>query len=604
MKTDELLSRAENHADGLAQLTGCPPADTARAAIAKALGPGRKRGAATPIAIALMGGTGAGKSSLFGLLTGDASASPASGERRGYTRHPVVATRDEAQARALLGHVDGMRHHPVARWSAIALIDLPDFNSTSLENRRRAEAAFEEADVLLFVTSPERVSEDEILRMVRRYRHKHWMFVLNKMDELTAEEGESLANQLVKRLSAAGFTLGRDRLHLVSCRDPEGRGIEGLRAAIESESLRKVRSSLEEDASLQRLQVALSSDLPGELEERASAILHEHGRLRERWMARYTAALDDPGSPLIQYLNERLHEYAWIHCARKTLWPISLAIQVRNRAAMVQASWFLARSVFRGPSPFAIFRLGKLAGGSLAAMAERARADELLEDTVGPVARETDRAIRQVLEENGLAGLLPPPVEPVPAEAKQAEAATGPSIPGLSELNRQLGGLRSHLGKFLHSGTKGTASTALLNHVEAKGSRVASGRLLLALGLAGNVIAWAFLGWVFWLLAVNWYEGTYLPGAFYLHSAVLLLLYIGLFLLLLHVLLRGAIRRTTIDKTQIADMELPTLDPLTDAAELLRRLGQEHRGLRDATRQRRRQLRETREFQDLTTALD
>lgn len=161
--------------------------------------------------VALAGATGAGKSSVFNALTGAELARTST--RRPTTAHAlaVVAERPElapgsAELLEWLGvpsrhDVPVTEHHP----DGLVLLDLPDHDSVISEHRLRADHVTERADLLVWITNPQKYA-DAVLHT--RYlaplagREGTVLVVLNQVDRLTQQEtAECLADleRLVRR---------------------------------------------------------------------------------------------------------------------------------------------------------------------------------------------------------------------------------------------------------------------------------------------------------------------------------------------------------------------------------------------------------------------
>lgn len=139
--------------------------------------------------VALVGGTGVGKSTLLNTLAG-VSVSEASA-RRPTTDQPVgwVPRNAGGEIEALLtwlGTTNVLRHEDKALGS-VALLDLPDLDSIEPANRARVEELLPRVDGVIWVTDHEKyrdaVLHDDFLRrwMPRLDRQ---LMVLNKTDRL------------------------------------------------------------------------------------------------------------------------------------------------------------------------------------------------------------------------------------------------------------------------------------------------------------------------------------------------------------------------------------------------------------------------------------
>jgi 50S ribosome-binding GTPase len=159
--------------------------------------------------VALVGGTGVGKSSLVNALAGR-EISPAS-VRRPTTSRPIAwlsaGRRDEL--RPLLDWLgvdpDDVREADASDLGSVAILDLPDLDSTALDHRRRVEAVLPRVDSVVWVTDPEKYADavlhDEFLaRWVPRLDRQ--VVVLNKVDRLDARETEQVRRDLERDLAA------------------------------------------------------------------------------------------------------------------------------------------------------------------------------------------------------------------------------------------------------------------------------------------------------------------------------------------------------------------------------------------------------------------
>ena len=139
--------------------------------------------------LALVGGTGVGKSSLLNALAGG-DVSPAS-VRRPTTDQPVAWV--PAAARAELGplltwlDVRQVREHADAALGRVAVLDLPDMDSIEPAHRQRVEELLPRVDAVAWVTDPEKyhdaVLHDEFLRRWLP-RLERQLLVVNKSDRL------------------------------------------------------------------------------------------------------------------------------------------------------------------------------------------------------------------------------------------------------------------------------------------------------------------------------------------------------------------------------------------------------------------------------------
>ena len=145
--------------------------------------------------LALVGGTGVGKSSLLNGLAG--SSVSAASARRPTTSSPVawVPAAERTALRPLLAWigVDDVREHSATDLGPVAILDLPDMDSIASEHRARVEAILPRVDAVAWVTDPEKYHDaalhDDFLRewLPRLARQ---VMVLNKADRLSRADGQ------------------------------------------------------------------------------------------------------------------------------------------------------------------------------------------------------------------------------------------------------------------------------------------------------------------------------------------------------------------------------------------------------------------------------
>jgi GTP-binding protein EngB required for normal cell division len=204
--------------------------------------------------LALVGGTGVGKSSVLNALAGrfvsDASA------RRPTTAHPVawVPRAGRSDLAGLLGWLglpdEHVLEHDERGPGNVAVIDLPDLDSVEREHRERVEAILPRVDAVVWVTDPEKyhdaILHDDFLATWLPQLDRQ-VVVLNKVDRLSDEDAERVRRDLERdlaRMAGGGGRGPRVRVLFASAR--EGRaGIDPLRewlaAAVEAKRIVRAR---------------------------------------------------------------------------------------------------------------------------------------------------------------------------------------------------------------------------------------------------------------------------------------------------------------------------------------------------------------------------
>jgi hypothetical protein len=181
---------------------GIPTAD-ARAAQAEVTG--RLGFPSEVFVLALVGGTGVGKSSLLNALAGS-SVSPASA-RRPTTAEPVAwvpaAARGDLAGLLSWLEVREIREHDRDALRSVAILDLPDMDSVAAEHRLRVERLLPKVDAVAWVTDPEKYHDavlvDDFLRTWLP-RLDRQAIVLNKADRLAPDDRDRVRRDLQRDL--------------------------------------------------------------------------------------------------------------------------------------------------------------------------------------------------------------------------------------------------------------------------------------------------------------------------------------------------------------------------------------------------------------------
>ncbi len=260
--------------------------------------------------LALVGGTGVGKSSLLNALAGE-TVSTAS-VRRPTTAEPLawIPAGERAELAPLLDWlgVSEVREHDRATLRSVAILDLPDMDSTASAHRERVEAMLPRVDAVAWVTDPEKyhdaVLHDEFLRTWLP-RLDRQAIVLNKGDRLATDDRERVRRDLrgdTERAAAvaAGGAGVRPPVPILvtTAAGPDGTVDLGefrdwLAAGVEAKTIVRARIS----ASVVDLARALARDAGIDPSAAADAFLAQGAR-REATTAATTAvlrAVDLPG---------------------------------------------------------------------------------------------------------------------------------------------------------------------------------------------------------------------------------------------------------------------------------------------------------------------
>ena len=149
-----------------------------------------------PLVVAVVGSTGAGKSTLVNSLAGAAVSKP--GVLRPTTNHPVVWTSTSHSERWWPGEVV-VGDHPLAE--SVALIDTPDIDSDVVEHRHLAMEAIAASDAVVFVTTSSRYGDAAAWEVLRLVALKPLVVVVNRLQT----RASGARNDLLGRLRTEGM---------------------------------------------------------------------------------------------------------------------------------------------------------------------------------------------------------------------------------------------------------------------------------------------------------------------------------------------------------------------------------------------------------------
>ena len=234
----------------------------------------RMRMSASHTVVALAGGTGSGKSSLFNALAG-ANFSPA-GVTRPTTKHSHACVWGMEGAAPLLDWLGVQRRHRYARASALdegeasltgmLLLDLPDHDSVVTGSAALVDRLVKMADMLVWVLDPLKYADASVHRryLVPLAGHAAvTTVVLNQVDTLSPDQAADCESDLRRLLDAEGLT----ETQVLVTSATTGAGLDELRrvlaGAVAVRQAAAERIAADIDALLERFAVYAGDSVPG-----------------------------------------------------------------------------------------------------------------------------------------------------------------------------------------------------------------------------------------------------------------------------------------------------------------------------------------------------
>ncbi|WP_296665156.1 GTPase [Demequina sp.] len=191
--------------------------------------------------VALAGGTGSGKSTLFNALVGVPFA--VSGVARPTTSQVSAAVWGSDQSDALLDWLGVSPQRRLRRadspeagedpaLTGLILLDLPDHDSINPRNREVVDAIIPMVDLLLWVVDPQKYADHAIhagYLQAASDSGQPSLVVLNHVDRLTTEDGWAVARDLQRLLADDGMV----DVPVMPVSARTGQGVDVLRAELE-----------------------------------------------------------------------------------------------------------------------------------------------------------------------------------------------------------------------------------------------------------------------------------------------------------------------------------------------------------------------------------
>ncbi|WP_067179041.1 ABC transporter [Microtetraspora niveoalba] len=218
--------------------------------------------------VALAGGTGSGKSSLFNSVSG-LELSP-TGVRRPTTARTHACVWGLDGAGPLLDWLQIQWRHRFARASALdkgesqlhglILLDLPDHDSIRALTDTEADRLIKVSDLVVWVLDPQKYADASVHRRYVTELAGHdavTVFVLNQADRLSQEDREICVADLRELLSTEGV----DTPQVVVTSALTGEGVDDLKAVLAESVVRRRAAFQRLEADLDRLMTPLAKDI-------------------------------------------------------------------------------------------------------------------------------------------------------------------------------------------------------------------------------------------------------------------------------------------------------------------------------------------------------
>ncbi len=207
----------------------------------------RLRHGTTRTLVAVLGATGSGKSSVTNTIVGDDVAT--TGVRRPTTSSTMACYWGAEDAQPLLDWLEIKNRHEVTSntggdqergqggqrspdggLDGLVLLDVPDHDSVAEAHRLEMERIAEHADMLLWITDPEKYGDKAMHDYLKQLSGHGAVMALaiNKSDQLTAQQMEQCRLDLKRLLEEVGL----DRAPVITMSALTGDNVDTLRALL------------------------------------------------------------------------------------------------------------------------------------------------------------------------------------------------------------------------------------------------------------------------------------------------------------------------------------------------------------------------------------
>jgi len=464
-----------------------------------------------PLIIALLGGTGVGKSHLFNSLLSQPDASQIAPAIRPCTLKPKMAVslhdRPLLQSYMDLNLVDIVN----ARIDGVVLVDCPDIDSIDQSNHEKTRQILGLADVVVFVTDPAKRANFEIHAEVKDWsERKRWYFVMTKLDQYRSE-ANAIRKDFDKRISELGFVVDEKTSFFVSCVEPKNAEFLELRQTLLLSRSKELRALLPLDSFLGHMQYALEPSALQAFKSYAEQLRSAELRLEARLQEAYLIALSQ--SDCAEALKTLLREQVWLQCPERVGFFMSIPLWLRNRLASLGVSWSIGqiltgRASILGVAGIGISSLMSLLRGQLPYKKVAAALGTDFRTRVESIAEDSKRILEDLqipfVEE-----------EEVPTETKHEVKGWG------------LIGLGSALESIAKQITRRQPEDEILEQlrgdIERLGQKIARSHFRITTSLISNSLPTLAFGDILYRTIMSWVNHNYLPWNFYGMAALVFL---------------------------------------------------------------------------------
>lgn len=468
---------------------------------------------AKPLVIALLGGTGVGKSHLFNALLNQPNASQISPAIRPCTSKPKMALsqhdRPLLQSYMDLSMVDLLD----ARLDGVVLVDCPDIDSIDQANHEKTRQILGLADVVVFVTDPTKRANFEIHKEVKDWsEQKRWYFVMTKLDQYP-NEANAIREDFSKRITELGFEVDRKTSFFVSCLEPGRAEFLELRQTLLGTRSKVGRALLPLNSFLGHTQYALEPSVGDYFKSQALQLKNTEVRLEARLQEAYLDSLARPDCA--QALKTLLREQVWQQSSECVGYLMSLPLWLRNRLASLGVSWSIGQ-ILTGKASI----LG-IAGIGLSSVMSLLRGQLHYKKVAGALGVEFRTKVESIKADSKriLEDLKIPY-----AEESQEELAKEPK---LESKGWGLIGLGAGLEAVARQVTRRQPEDEILEQlrgdIERLGQKIARENFGFMTSFMTNLLPTIAVGDILYRALMSWYKHDYLPWNFYGMAAMVFL---------------------------------------------------------------------------------